>query len=180
MNWWCKEEIVWTNITINSDCILKLIINSSSSLSRIWSAGVSLCDRLVGCLLLLALSTLSWLLLHILLLMGGMYVGRRRIWRLRGWEGGSSLIFPNLHQKLDLLEQFIIIAGIKTTSKLEKSLSFFFSQLSQKLVHKSFVVNFLHFHIGRLILQFRSFVWFINETLQELLSFLVKWIISSI
>ena len=177
MNWCCNEEIVWSNITINSDCIVKLIIKSSS-LSRIWSARVSLCDRLVSCLFLLPLSPLSWLLLHILLLIGGMHVGRGRIRRLRGRKrGGASLFFPNLHQKLDLLEQVIVVVGIKTTSQLEQSLSFFLSQLSQKLVHKSFVVNFLHFKIGRLILNFGNFVRLIDESLQELLGLLVRWII---
>ena len=104
-----------------------------------------------------------------------MHVGRGRIRRLRGRKrGGASLFFPNLHQKLDLLEQVIVVVGIKTTSQLEQSLSFLLSQLSQKLVHKSFVVNFLHFKIGRLILNFGNFVRLIDEALQELLGLLVR------
>jgi hypothetical protein len=179
MNWWCNEEIVWSNITINSDCILKLIIKSSS-LSRIWSACVSLRDRLMCCLLLLPLSPLCRLLLQILLLItGGVHVGGGRIWRLRGRQRGRPpLIFPDLHQKLDFLKQFLVIVRIEATTELEESLGFFFIQISQKLVHESFVVNLFHFQIGWLIMQFRSFVRFIYQTLQELLGFLMRWIFS--
>ena len=133
---------------------------------------------LVGCLLLLSLSPLGrLLLLDILLqlLLSGVHVGRRRIRRLRGRELACPLILPERHQELNLLEYvFLVVEVESSSSKLQQSLSFFLSELPQKLVHKPFVIDLLHFGVGRLLLHFGGLIGFINEALQILLGVLVR------
>lgn len=98
--------------------------------------------------------------------------------RRRKWC--ASLILSERHQQLNLLIKVVIVIEIKVTSHLEQSLCFFLTQLSQELEHQLLVINLLHSLTGFLLLSLWWSIWFINKTLQELLSFLIWWVLASI